>query len=87
MQPVNYYCEEYPVVNYTVELTNVLSSEAWLFSVLAEDSITVNSLPEDTIYIFELIAVNDFGAVSSGNRTICMLTSVYNQIIICNYPL
>jgi AAA+ superfamily predicted ATPase len=81
MQPIKYYCEEYPVVNYTVKLTDVSSSELWSLSVLAKDSITADGLLEDTVYVFELIAVNDFGAVSTDNHTICMLTSTLSY---CN---
>ena len=50
-------------------------SVEWLLTVLAGDSITADGLSEDTIYVFELITVNDFGAASTGNHTICMLTS------------
>ena len=73
MQPVNYYCVEYISCSQ-------LHGEAYKCLiiggvVIAEDSITTDGLLGDTIYVFELIAVNDFGAVSTGNRTICMLSN------------
>ncbi len=49
---------------------------AWSFSVLAENSIIADGLLEDTVYVFELIAVNDFGAISTDNHTICTLTII-----------
>ena len=83
MQPIDYYCEEYPVLNYTVELTNVLSSEVWSLTVLAEDNVTADGLSEDTVYVFELIAANNFGTVSTGNYTICTLI-LFTICIDCN---
>ena len=82
MQPIDYYCEEYPVLNYTVELTNVLS-EVWSLTVLAEDNVTADGLSEDTVYVFELIAANNFGTVSTGNYIICTLI-LFTICIHCN---
>ena len=73
MQPINYYCEEYPVLNYTIELTNVLSSEVSSYMYLhSNDWISADNLSEDTIYTFRVIVPSDFGALSTGSHTICM---------------
>lgn len=74
MQPINYYyCEDYPVLNYTLELTNVLSSEvSSCMYLLSNDWTSADNLSEDTIYTFRVIVTSDFGAFSTGNHIIRM---------------
>ena len=79
MQANDYYCEEYPVLNYTLVITSGTDKEIAL-SVVAEDSITVDRLLENAVYIFQIIASNVFGAISTHNRTICKPLTYDNLI-------
>ena len=79
MQANNYYCEEYPVLNYTLVITSGTDKEIAL-SVVAENSITVDCLLENTVYIFQIIASNAVGAISTNNRMICKPLTCNNLI-------
>ena len=85
MQANNYYCEEYPVLNYTLVITSSTNKEIAL-SVTAEDSITVDCLLENAVYIFQIIASNAVGAISTNNRTICKPLTCNNLLLfrLCN---
>ena len=79
MQANDYYCEEYPVLNYTLVITSGTDKEIAL-SVVAEDSITVDRLLENAVYIFQIIANNAVGTISTNNRTICKPLTCNNLI-------
>ena len=51
MQANNYYCEEYPVLNYTLVITIASGTDKEIpLSVQAEDSITVDHLSECSLH-------------------------------------
>ena len=79
MQANDYYFEEYPVLNCTLVITSGTDKEIAL-SATAEDSITVDRLLENAVYIFQIIASNDVGAISTNNRTICKPLTCDNLI-------
>ena len=85
MQANDYYCEEYPVLNYTLVITSGTDKEIAL-SVTAEDSIAVDRLLENAVYIFQIIASNAVGDISTNNRTICKPLTCNNLLLfpLCN---
>ena len=66
MQPDDYYCDEYALLNYTL----LISSEAQSLSMIVNDSITRNTLSANAVYMLRVIASNVFGDVSTHNWTI-----------------
>ena len=70
----SFYCEEYPVTQYTVVIENLLNpSETRSFSLPADEfpvAIT-RSLPGDSVYQFKVTAINDVGEVSTDYQELC----------------
>ena len=73
LQSDDYYCKDYPVLNYTLVTINNGSLEKRSLLLVSEDSITANNLLENAVYMFRVIASNIVGAVSTSNWTICKL--------------
>ena len=64
MQPAN-FCTEYPVTNYSLEVTEVGVDTSGMQFTSLENFIKAENLSEDTIYVFKLSAINSVGIVSA----------------------
>ena len=72
MQPAN-YCEEYPVVNYTLVVNGSFNDEVVRsISTGRADNITLNgNLSENADYSFKILVANTVGVVSTIDRHFC----------------
>ena len=70
---LSYYCEDYPVTNYTVVVENSFNSSETLSLFLPpnETYISISSLSENTVYTIRILAWNAFGSTSTDNKEIC----------------
>ena len=67
---MQYYCDDYPVLNLTLAIFTESLSHPLMLTYLADDDITTE-LPGDGIYFWNLGATNSVGSVATSNRTIC----------------
>ena len=73
MQPAS-YCDEYPVTNYSLEVTEVRVGEdtSGMIFTSMENPIKAENLSNDAIYVFRLSARNLVGTVSTNlSQEIC----------------
>ena len=73
MQPAS-YCDDYPVTNYSLEVTEVRVGEdtSGIIFTSLENSIKAENLSDDAIYVFRLSAINSVGTVSTNlSQEIC----------------
>ena len=70
---LSYYCEDYPVTNYTVVVENSFNSSETLSLFLPpnEAYISISNLLENTVYYIRILAWNAFGSTSTDNKEIC----------------
>ena len=70
---LSYYCEDYPVTNYTVVVENSFNSSETLSLFLPpnETHISISNLSENTVYYIRILAWNAFGSTSTDNKEIC----------------
>ena len=84
LQPAN-YCEQYPVVNYTLEVESLESPaqpQTLQFPAeWTESPLTVDNLEEDVIYSFRVIAHNSVGNVSSKAIEVCEFANSYTPVL------
>ena len=64
------YCEQYPVLNYTLEV-EAPSSEILSVSTADDLSITINNLTDDRYYSFKVVVSNSIGTVSTHDTAFC----------------
>ena len=73
MQPAS-YCDDYPVTNYSLEVTEVRVGEdpSGMIFTSMENPIKAENLSDDAIYVFRLSATNSVGTVSTNlSQEIC----------------
>jgi hypothetical protein len=89
MQPAS-YCADYPVTNYSLEVTEVRvgeDSSGMIFTSL-ENFIRAENLSEDAIYVFRLSASNSAGTVSTNlSQEICKFDCDTACSVHTQYPL
>ena len=69
-QPAD-YCEQYPVLNYVLEVENTF--EIVLLSLTMADnlSVTIDNLSEDIYYSFKVVVSNSIGNISTNRTGFC----------------
>ena len=71
MQPAS-FCADYPVTNYSLEVTEVGEDSSGMQFTFLENFIKAENLSEDAIYVFKLSATNSVGTVSTNlSQEIC----------------
>ena len=72
MQPAS-YCEEYPVINYTLVVNGSFNDEVVRsISAVHADNITLNgNLSENAYYSFKISVANTVGIFSTTDRQFC----------------
>ena len=77
MQPAS-YCADYPVTNYSLEVTEVRVEEdtSGIIFTSMDNPIKTENLSDDAIYVFRLSATNSVGTVSTNlSQEICKFDS------------
>ena len=64
-------CDAYPILNYTLELTDESSDSLVSSSGMNDSTFTVGNLTEDTMYTYRISVSNSVGSVSSEGKTMC----------------
>ena len=67
---MQYYCQDYPILNLTLELFDESLSHLMMLTYLPDENITAQ-LQEDGIFTIKLWATNSVGKVMTDNWTIC----------------
>ena len=71
IQPAS-FCVDYPITNYSLEVTEVGVDTSGMQFTSLENFIKAENLSEDTIYVFKLSATNSVGTVSTNlSQEIC----------------
>ena len=74
------YCEEYPILSYTLNISTLLDEQYNIMTVNASESDTgpgtnvtkiIQDLPEDTVLAFRVVATNTFASVETNPTTVC----------------
>ena len=81
MQPTQYYCDEYPPSNLTLEIASDSLPHPLILTYSANDDITAQ-LAEDGVYTFRVWATNSVGSVVTSNRRICKIANFHFILII-----
>ena len=81
LQPAT-FCEDYPVTNYTLELTGVQVASSEMKFTSMDNVIVATNLSENAVYIYQLSVTNSVGTVSANiTQQICKLFVVPHTLI------
>ena len=75
------FCEDYPVLSYTLEVQSS-SSDIVTHSIVPWHSNLIANLSENRVYTLRIFASNTVGTVSSSRRQFCEFSIHYNNILI-----
>ena len=75
------FCEDYPVLSYTLEVQSS-SSDMFTQSIVPWHSNLIANLSENRVYTLRIFASNAVGTVSSSRRQCCEFSIHYNNILI-----
>ena len=69
-QPAD-YCEQYPVLNYALEVENTFETVLLSLTMADNLSITIDNLFEDIYYSFKVVVSNSIGNISTNRTGFC----------------
>ena len=65
------YCEQYPVLNYVLEVENTFETVLLSLTMADNLSITIDNLTEDIYYSFKVVVSNSIGNISTNRTGFC----------------
>jgi hypothetical protein len=79
MQPAG-YCEQYPVLNYSLEILSSSSSDSPVLIATQDQPWNIDirgNLSENTAYSFRILVSNSVGVVASSTTHFCKLRTLH----------
>ena len=72
-------CDDYPVINYTLEITRIGVPSSRMQFTSVENFIKAENLSDDAVYVYRLSATNSVGTVSTNHsQEICKFVKLYS---------
>ena len=75
-------CDDYPVINYTLEITRVGVTSSRMKFTSVENFMKTGNLSDDAVYVYRLSASNSVGTVSTNySQEICKFVMLYYNCV------